>query len=197
MDKLQEGATCAQRVLAVPGQSEKLEDWRDTLATLPQGCPYAMALRGYLRRLDMIREVTTAEDIARLNSENLRVWKEFSLFAQCLLVTDAQNGDESPSLRRGKMGDVMVNSGFSYQQTSWMLKTAEQGDAGHPWAKSPAKLLDALQMRWEGRKLREIARMPGFCDNPAMHGTPDHDRVCIANLDRTLRRFRARIKKLQ
>jgi len=95
------------------------------------------------------------------------------------------------------MGDEMVYSGFSYQETKWMLKTAERGDAGRPWAKSPAKLLDALQMRWERKKLREIARMDGFCDNPAMHGTPDHDRVCIANLGRTLGRFRARIKKLQ
>ena len=197
MNKLQEGATCAQRVLAVQGFSEKVEDWRDTLATLPQDCPYAMALRGYLRRLDIIREATTARGIARLNSENLRFWKEFSELVQCLLVPAAQNGDKSPSLRIDNMGDEMVNSGFSYRETKWMLKTAEQRDAGRPWAKSPAKLLDAAQMRWEGKELSEIARMPGFCDNQAKHGTPDHDTVCKANLARTLRRFRARIKKLQ
>jgi hypothetical protein len=145
----------------------------------------------------MIEQATAAEGFAALDSKAPSLLKELSELGACLLSPNSDRTKESDASRKGEMGDNMVSAGFTFQQTTEALKNADHGAAGRPWAKSPTKLLDAAQMRWEGKSLREIAAMPGFCDNSSRHGTPDHDAVCEANLSRTLRRFRSRLKKLR
>jgi hypothetical protein len=137
----------------------------------------------------MIENATTAEGFAALEANAPGFWKEFSELRACFYSPTSDRIS-----RRGDVGDMMVNAGLSYQQTTEALKVADQGAAGRPWAKSPAKLLDAAQKRWEGMSLREIAAM--LCDSPEPHGSPGHNAICEANLGRTLRRFRSRLRKL-
>jgi len=174
----------------LPEVRAKLEQMRNVLGSLAADCPRAIALGAYLRRWDMIEKAATTEGFAALDSKTPVLLKELSELSACLFAPLSERAKEMVALGRGEMGDKMVSAGLTFQETSKALEIADQRAAGRPWAKSPTKLLDGAQMRWEGRGLREIAAMPGFCDNPARHGTPDHDRVCETNLSRTLRRFR-------
>jgi hypothetical protein len=182
-----EKAYLERLTLEFPLIESNIKEFRDTLVQLDnlgkRESPWGMALEAFLGRYELIEQFTP-EDWERLSDSDAEdLLQEFSELGACLFKPRNGITRKSPE----QMGQAMIDVGIQFLDANTIVNTTDHGKAGRPWSIEPTKLLDAAQLRWEGKKLAEITAMPEFSDDSVNYAQ---------NFGRSLSSFTKRLKEI-